>query len=334
MLLGYWQLLQQYWLLISSDPCRSFHVQVSVSVHPLTAWMTFEWYNNIKHFDFLAVAGSFPNEVVVKLAAEKLKAEEGKPVDPAQVPCAPKCNTSGDSFFCKLSKRSDLRWSKTSFHILQGFWIWIQHESDRQNLVSSILNTYQYYPPNTPFLALCALAGCYRGLPWGPKQLFIMQPAFDKHTVIPPWRHSSQSWFGLAGYKVRIKRQPLLHDCPSRWGRSHILGSCKLWDMMGQQASMTSMTSMTSMDINGILPFLGLLSLLLFTCAPWIWLPIRCQGRTWSSFQVLLKHLRMLLSERPVAWVKEAKCHDATIHHTLWNTLWKIQHIQFRLKSQ
>ena len=60
-------------------------------------------------FDFLAVAGSFPNEAVVKLAAEKLKAEEGKPVDPAQVPCAPKCNTSGDSFFCKLSKRSDLR---------------------------------------------------------------------------------------------------------------------------------------------------------------------------------------------------------------------------------
>ena len=40
----------------------------------------------IQHFDFLAVAGSFPNEAVVKLAAEKLKAEEGKPVDPAQVP--------------------------------------------------------------------------------------------------------------------------------------------------------------------------------------------------------------------------------------------------------
>ena len=43
---------------------------------------------------------------------------------------------------------------------------------------------------------------------------------------------------------MRIKRQPLLHDCPPWWGRSHILGSCKLWDMMGQQASMTSMTSM------------------------------------------------------------------------------------------
>jgi hypothetical protein len=169
--------------------------------------MTFEWYNNIQHFDFLAVAGSFPNEAVVKLAAEKLKAEEGKPVDPAQVPRAPKCNTSGDSFFCKLSKRSDLRWSKTSFHILQGFWIWIQHESDRQNLVSSILNTYQYYPPNTPFLALCALAGCYRGLPWGPKQLFIMQPAFDKHTVIPPWRHSRST--AVARVRVGLDSQAI-----------------------------------------------------------------------------------------------------------------------------